>query len=143
LKNKILKVFIIITLFSCSNKFVKKQELKDYNLKQILKVKFKNEKETHSFKVYSFLNRKKEIALLNGVSSFNKHIFKLKINKNKYHFYDFINKKEEKGTLNNFKFLNLNKDLIFKTIDKKTKQPIVIKKQNQTLFILVKEQSSF
>lgn len=141
-KNKILKILTFLFIFSCSSKFIKKQDLSNYNLKQVLKIKFQNQNETQSFKVYSFLNRNKEIALLNGVGSFNKHIFKLKINKDNFHFHDYTNDTEEKGKLSNFSFLNLDKDLIFKKIDINKKQPIVIKRKDKTLFILVKEQSS-
>jgi len=140
---KKLSVIILILSSSCAHNFEKiKFNKQDNAVVQELRVKIISKDSQDSFTVYTQINRTKKQAILDGVGTAGKHLFTLKADDKEYEFIDYINKKTEVGQLNDFDVLPLNKIVLFETIDKNTKQPIVVtsKDENFKMEIRVKEQ---
>ncbi|MFH1223670.1 MAG: hypothetical protein V1647_04940 [Pseudomonadota bacterium] len=138
-----LPLLLVSVLTSCAHNFQKIDTKKEgETVYQKLKVYFIHDGEKEKLTVYSQINRSHLHAILDGVGKLDKHVFTMEIQKNEYRFIDHINGNTERGLLNEFSRMPLDDNTIFKMLDIKNPQPIVIvnKEGNARLEITVLEQ---
>lgn len=134
---------LAISNFSCSHKFVKMERTEHSDvIEQELLLKIYNRDKIDKLTVYSQIDRKRKLAILDAVGKFDKYVFHMEINGDQFYLEDHINKKNKKGSLHEFNLIPLKNSDIFEKIDIELPQPIIFKNQSDevTVEIFVKRQ---
>lgn len=135
-KSLILYSFIALFFASCAHKF-DHSKVASYSgtIKQVLKVKIKQNNNTERLTIYSTVNRTKKQAMLDGVGRFDKHIFTLNVKNGTYTFKDHINKESSEGRINDFEIIPLDEEILFTKIDKNNAQPIIVENNKRNIMV--------